>query len=136
MPLTVNGKIDRQALPDPEAERPEVDKEYCGPRTPSEELLAGIWRDVLRVTQVGIHDTFFELGGESILAIKLVSRINKDFDIELPVRALFEQPTIAALATHIVQDQAERADKDELLSLLDELGDVSEEEARSLLISL
>jgi len=134
LPLTVNGKVDRRALPDPNIERAKSDEEFCGPRTSAEEMLASIWSEVLRIQQVGIHDSFFELGGESILAIRLISRINKDFDIELPVRALFEQPTIAELATLIVQHQAESADKEELLKLLDELGDVSEDEARSLLI--
>jgi acyl carrier protein len=135
LPLTVNGKVDRRALPDPENECARTEEEFVGPRSPAEEMLASIWTDVLRTPRVGIHDSFFELGGESILAIKLISRINKDFDIELPVRALFEQPTIARLATFIVQHQAERADEEELLKLLEELGDVSEDEARSLLIS-
>lgn len=135
LPLTVNGKVDRRALPDPESESALSDEEFVGPRSPAEGMLARIWSDVLRTPRVGIHDSFFELGGESILAIKLISRINKDFDIELPVRALFEQPTIAALATLIVQHQAERADEEELLKLLEELGDVSEDEARSLLIT-
>ena len=135
LPLTVNGKVDRRALPDPDTERTIADEEFCGPRTPAEEQLASIWSDVLRTPRIGIHDSFFELGGESILAIKLISRMNKDFDIELPVRALFEQPTIAELATLIVQHQAERTDEEELLKLLEELGDVSEDEARSLLIT-
>ena len=135
LPLTVNGKVDRRALPDPDIDRATVTEEFCGPRTPAEEMLASIWSEVFRLSKVGIHDSFFELGGESILAIKLISRIDKDFDIELPVRALFEQPTIAELATLIVQHQAERADEEELLKLLEELGDVSEAEARSLLLS-
>jgi amino acid adenylation domain-containing protein len=135
LPLTVNGKVDRRALPDPEINRAAVDAEFCGPRTPAEEMLASIWSEVFRLSKVGIHDSFFELGGESILAIKLISRLNKDFDIELPVRALFEQPTIAELATLIVQHQAERADEEELLKLLEELDVVSEDEARSLLLS-
>jgi acyl carrier protein len=135
LPLTVNGKVDRRALPDPESESARSGEEFVGPRSPGEEMLARIWSEVLRTPRVGIHDSFFELGGESILAIKLTSRINKDFDIELPVRALFEQPTIAELATLIVKHQAERADEEELLKLLEELGDVSEDEARSLLIS-
>jgi aspartate racemase len=134
LPLTVNGKVDRRALPDPESESARSGEEFVGPRSPGEEMLARIWSEVLRTPRVGIHDSFFELGGESILAIKLISRINKDFDIELPVRALFEQPTIAELATLIVKHQAERADEEELLKLLEELGDVSEDEARSLLI--
>lgn len=134
LPLTANGKVDRRALPDPETESTTVDKDFCSPRTPTEEMLANVWSEVLRVAPVGIHNSFFDLGGESILAIKLVSRINKDLDIELPVRALFDQPTIAELATLIVQKQAERTNEEELLKLLEELGDVSEEEARSLLI--
>ncbi|HEX7314158.1 MAG TPA: amino acid adenylation domain-containing protein [Pyrinomonadaceae bacterium] len=134
MPLNVNGKIDRHALPAPESERPRLGEEYSAPRTPPEELLAGIWGKVFQVDRVGIHDTFFELGGESILAIKLVSLINKGFNIELPLRSLFEHPTVAGLASVVVQCQAERADEEELISLLAEVEDVSEDDARSMLI--
>src|SRR5205823_8510197 len=90
------GKVDRNALPEPDAESGDA---YVAPRTPVEEILAAIWCDVLKLDGAGIHDNFFELGGHSLLATQLVSRIRQTFDRELPLRAIFEQPTIAGIAT-------------------------------------
>lgn len=98
LPLTRNGKVDRKALPAPEHARPELERAFVAPRTPVEEMLAGIWSVVLATDQVGRHDNFFELGGHSLLATQAVSRLRKAFQVELPLRALFEAPTIAALA--------------------------------------
>jgi amino acid adenylation domain-containing protein/non-ribosomal peptide synthase protein (TIGR01720 family) len=97
LPLTPNGKIDRRALPQPEA-RTGIETEIVLPRTPIEEKLAAIWTQVLRIEQIGIYDNFFELGGDSILSIQIVSRA-KMAGIELTVRQLFANPTIAQLAT-------------------------------------
>ena len=96
LPLTPNGKVDRKALPAPDPSEPAA--EYVGPGTPHEELLIGIWMDVLRVARVGIHDNFFELGGHSLLATQVVARIQKQLGVGLPVRALFDAPTVARLA--------------------------------------
>jgi amino acid adenylation domain-containing protein len=95
VPLTPNGKIDRNALPQPQILHAET---QIAARTPSEELLAGLWLQALGLEQIGIHDDFFESGGHSLLATQLVSRIGQVFSIELPMRTLFEQPTIAQLA--------------------------------------
>ena len=97
-PLTSNGKVNRQALPAPGEDRPELAKAYVGSRTPTEELLADIWSQVLGIERVGIHDDFFDLGGHSLLATQVVSRIRETFQIELPLRRLFETPTVAGLA--------------------------------------
>jgi amino acid adenylation domain-containing protein len=97
LPLTANGKVDRKALPAPEG-RPEGMEEYVAPRTPTEEVLAGIWAEVLRVERVGIHEDFFELGGHSLLATRVITRVREKLKIELPLRAMFESPTVMELA--------------------------------------
>jgi amino acid adenylation domain-containing protein len=101
LPLTPNGKIDRSALPAPEQSRPELAESFVAPRNPVEELLAGAWADALEIERVGVHDNFFDLGGHSLLATKLFSRIRDTFNVELPLAALFEAPTVAALAERI-----------------------------------
>ncbi|HMG51985.1 MAG TPA: amino acid adenylation domain-containing protein, partial [Kofleriaceae bacterium] len=107
-PLTANGKIDRKALPAPE---PAVDHlpEAGAPRSPVEAALADIWRDVLRLPRVGVHDNFFALGGHSLIATQVTSRIRSTLRVELLVRALFEAPTIAELAVHLDGAARERA---------------------------
>ena len=108
MPLTPNGKLDRRALPAPDQGRPEQEQGYVGPRTPTEELLCGIWAKVLRLERVGVEDNFFEMGGHSLLATRVVSQIRQMFGIELPLRRLFEAPTVGELAE--VVDEAKRAE--------------------------
>jgi amino acid adenylation domain-containing protein len=101
LPLTPNGKVDRRALPAPpalEGERPELAAPYLAPRTPVEETLAAIWSDVLGVERVGVADDFFELGGHSLLATQAISRVRQAFAVEVPLRALFEGPTVRELA--------------------------------------
>ena len=101
LPLTPNGKLDRKALPVPDQRRPELEEVYVGPRTPIEELLAEIWAGVLKLDKVGIEDNFFDLGGHSLLATQAVSRICQALQMEIPLRALFESPTVAGLAERI-----------------------------------
>jgi amino acid adenylation domain-containing protein/non-ribosomal peptide synthase protein (TIGR01720 family) len=101
LPLTPNGKIDRRALPVPNTVRAEGSEGFVAPRIPVEELLAQIWAEVLGVEVVGIHDNFFELGGHSLLATQVFSRLPDAFGVELPLRCLFESPTVAGLAEHI-----------------------------------
>jgi amino acid adenylation domain-containing protein len=101
LPLTPNGKVDRRALPEPKRVRPETDTSYAAPRTPTEDLLTGLWARTLGRELVGIHDNFFELGGHSLLATQLFSRIRDAFSVELELRLLFESPTIAGLSQHV-----------------------------------
>ncbi len=101
LPLTPNGKIDRRALPEPTEGRLEAGQEYVAAQTPVEELLVGIWEEVLGVERVGVHDNFFELGGHSLLATQLISRVRAAFEIEMPLRQLFESPTVQELAVAV-----------------------------------
>jgi len=101
LPLTPSGKIDRRALPAPELQRWEMTQTYIAPRTPSEEILAGIFSRVLGVEKVGVHDNFWALGGHSLRATQLVSRLQETFQIEFPLRTVFEKPTVAELGQEI-----------------------------------
>ncbi len=103
MPLTANGKIDRRALPEPE--QAVARTEYVGPRSAVEEIVSGIWAEVLRVERVGIRDNFFELGGHSLLATQVVSRVRKVLGVEVALRSLFTHPTVAAIAAEVEQQQ-------------------------------
>ncbi|HST62687.1 MAG TPA: condensation domain-containing protein, partial [Longimicrobium sp.] len=104
-PVTANGKVDRAALPAPDT--PGSRGTYVAPRTPAEERMAGIWAEVLGVERVGGEDNFFELGGHSLLATQLVSRVREAFRTELPLRAVFEAPTLAELAGRVEALRAE-----------------------------
>ena len=126
MPLLPNGKVDRQALPEPEELAAETN--YVAPRTPFEEVVARVWEDVLGLTQISVNDNFFELGGHSLIATQVTSRLREAFNCELPLRRLFELPTIAELAASIeetkrigssplVSSRMQRADRTGELSL-------------------
>ncbi|MDM8557743.1 amino acid adenylation domain-containing protein [Candidatus Parabeggiatoa sp. HSG14] len=102
IPLTPNGKIDRRKLSQLSVTGyPLSERNFVAPRTPEEELLAGIWADVLGIEQMGVHDNFFEIGGHSLIATQLMSRIRDTFKVELPLRQLFESPTVAELNAQI-----------------------------------
>ncbi|HEX2268538.1 MAG TPA: amino acid adenylation domain-containing protein [Pyrinomonadaceae bacterium] len=101
LPLTSNGKLDRRALPAPGDPRTVLDESFTVPRTPVEEALAAIWAEVLGTEKFGIHDNFIDLGGHSLLATQVISRVRKVFAVELPLRVLFEEPSVTGLATVI-----------------------------------
>jgi amino acid adenylation domain-containing protein len=105
LPLLPNGKLDRRALPAPEAARPDLPQAFVTPRPGVEQSLAGLWSDLLGLPQIGIHDNFFDLGGHSLLTTQLISRVRELFMVELPLREVFQQPTIAALAIVIEHAQ-------------------------------
>jgi len=105
MPLTPNRKIDRNALPVPSARRGVDESNYVAPRTPTEELMARIWSEALGLERVGVEDNFFALGGHSLLATQIVSRIREAFHLDLPLRSLFESPTVASAARAIEELQ-------------------------------
>jgi len=113
MPLTANGKLDRKALPAPEAGAYSREG-YEEPEGEVERILAGIWSEVLKVERIGRHDNFFELGGHSLLATKLISRIKLDMEVEIALRDVFNAPVLSSLAEIIVNAQLARFDPGDL----------------------
>ena len=128
LPLTANGKVDRNALPAPNETRPGLQSDFVAPRNLVEKELADIWAGFLKVSAVGVHDNFFDLGGHSLLATQVVSRMRKEFQLDIPLRSLFESPTVAELAEKI-----EAANSNEAERFLNEIEALSEEDARQLL---
>ncbi|HVG10832.1 MAG TPA: non-ribosomal peptide synthase/polyketide synthase, partial [Thermoanaerobaculia bacterium] len=106
LPLTPNGKVDRRALAQLGVPRADPAEASVAPRTPTEAQLARLWAEILKLDRVGVEDDFFELGGHSLLATRVVSRVREVFGVELPVRALFESPRVAALAARIEREQS------------------------------
>jgi amino acid adenylation domain-containing protein len=102
LPLTPNGKLDRRALPTPDESRTEAGQYFVAASTiPAEEILAGIWSELLGIKRVGLHDNFFEIGGHSLLASQIISRVREVFNVSVPLRRMFDAPTIAGLAAHV-----------------------------------
>jgi amino acid adenylation domain-containing protein len=134
VPLTPNGKVDRRALPDPDQGRPEL-ASFIEPRSPVEEGLADIWRDILRVDRVGAQDDFFHLGGHSLLATRLISRIAETFGIRLPLREIFEHSRLDALAGSLARAMVEDSSDAEIQRMLAEVQGLSDEEAGDRLLS-
>ncbi|HEY0171187.1 MAG TPA: amino acid adenylation domain-containing protein, partial [Pyrinomonadaceae bacterium] len=136
LPLTANGKTDRRALsalPPPEA--PTRQESFVPPRDELERQLAGVWEEVLKVEPVGVRDDFFDLGGHSLLATRVVSHVRERCGVELPLRAMFESPTVEGLALHVRTAGRARDEVGRLSSMLDRLEQLSEEEALALLES-
>jgi len=133
MPLTPNGKIDRRGLPAAERSKLEDERILAQPRTPLEQVLAEIWAEALGVSEVGIHDNFFKIGGHSILATLLVTRLRETFQIELPLRTFFEAPTVSKLAESITRgpDQGIRIQK--IAELLISVSGYTDDEVEAML---
>jgi len=121
LPLSSNGKVDRKALPAPDRIEATKKRDRVNPRTPTEEILTAIWKAVLRINHFGIHDNFLELGGNSLQAIQILSRVRESFHLNLSLPALFEAPTIAEMA-QLIEDL-----------LIEEIDKMSEDETRRLL---
>jgi acyl carrier protein len=122
--------VDRQKLPKPDRDRPELETNFVAPQTPTEQELAQIWLEVLGIERVGVHDNFFELGGHSLLVTQIISRVRTQFGTEIAVRDLFTASTIAQLAKQIDELLLARLDSndvDDMLTLLDDLDDAEAE---------
>jgi amino acid adenylation domain-containing protein len=140
LPLTPSGKVNRHALPASDVNRPQLETTYVPPRTRNEELLAAIWAEFLGIEGVGAYDNFFELGGHSLLAVRVVSRIRDVFQLELPLRDIFEAPTVAGLA-RLVEEARDRGEEGQtprqgvarIARALDLVEQLSEREVQALL---
>jgi len=133
LPLTPTGKIDRRALPDPGKSRPDLDTPFVASRTPVEQELSQIWAKVLSLEQVGIQDSFIELGGHSLAATRVVSQVIKTFQVEIPLRSFFEAPTVTEMAAVIEAHQGKKVGEVDLEGMLAELESLSEDEAGRLI---
>jgi amino acid adenylation domain-containing protein len=132
LPLTSNGKVDRKALPDPEDLRREDADNFVAPTTEVEKEIAEIWSEVLRVDNIGIHDSFFDLGGHSLRATQVVARLREAFQIELPLRTIFEKPSISELSA-VITEIKEAGEKQSDMSILDYVENLSDDEITALL---
>jgi len=123
LPLTTTGKVDRQALSKIEPEHASAAESSVAPRTPVEEVMASVWSDILRREKVGIQDNFFELGGHSLLATQVLSRVRDAFNVELPLRAIFENPTIANLSRALEDARVDEAHRIPVLGKFERNGE-------------
>ena len=130
LPLTPNGKIDRHALPTPTNLRPDLDSPYVEPSSPLERQLGKIWREVLELDCVGIHDNFYDLGGDSLTATRIVSQIVQQLRLELPMRSLFHSPTVAEMAALISAHRGATFSEADLQRLVGELESLTDDEVQ------
>ena len=128
LPLTPSGKVDRQRLLAPGCARPELVQPYVAPRTPVEAELVRLWAEILGLEQIGVQDHFLELGGNSLLAARIIARVLDALHVEVPQRRLMEAPTVAHMAEIIVEHWAAQVGHDEILRLLAEVKGSSERE--------
>ena len=133
LPLTANGKVNRQSLPVPDQSRPDLEHAFVAARTAVEKVLAKIWGDILKLERVGIDDNFFELGGHSLLATQVMSRINQALRVESPLRTLFERPTIAEWVMTMDQDSDQRARVERRAQLFLKVDQLSDDQVEKML---
>jgi acyl carrier protein len=134
LPLTINGKVDRNALPVATDIRTTTSEGYVAPQTEIQQTLASIWSEVLGVEQVGIFDKFFELGGHSLMATQVMSRVRQAFQVEIPLRTIFETPTIDKLSEAIeIELSKEQENVDKIARALEQMEHLSAAEVDELL---
>ena len=132
LPVIGTGKVDRKTLVNLDRSRPQLLNPYVAPHSVTEKILSSIWADVLDLDIVGIRDNFFDLGGHSLAAMRLVSRVINQFQLEIPLQSLFQSPTIADMAVVIAAHQGKPLDEQGLAAVLNELEELSEEDAKRL----
>jgi hypothetical protein len=123
LPLTATGKIDRRALPDPGSERPQLDVAFVAPRTPLEETLVAVWAQVLGIARIGVSDSFFDLGGDSLKAAQVTARVGAACGVSIELSCLFASPSVAGMALAVIQAQAAQLERGEIERLLAEVED-------------
>jgi amino acid adenylation domain-containing protein len=133
LPRTLNGKLDRRALPEPGRLDGRLGRELVAPRTVVEERLCQLFREVLTLPEVGIFDDFFAMGGHSLLVAQLLARTRREFGVEVSLHTFFQAPSVAGMAVALAQASALRADPDEMAKLIASLEDLSDEEIQGLL---
>jgi amino acid adenylation domain-containing protein len=132
-PLSPNGKVNRRVLPVPTQDRPELNQNYIAPQTPTQELLAEIWSEVLGIQRIGIDDNFFHLGGHSLKAIQLIGRIHQTFELDITVRHLFSYPTIRELADVLGELAGGEEIINEISRTIQEISQLSPEQVQAML---
>jgi acyl carrier protein len=133
MPLNLNGKINYGALPSLDEARESVKRDFVAPRSAAEELVAGVWSDVLGVERISVHDNFFESGGHSLLATRVISRLREAFQVDIPLRRLFERPTVEGLVAVITQIWGGPEVVEEIARTVKEVEQLSPEMTRQML---
>ena len=129
LPLNSNGKVDQKRLPPPDQVRPELGQSYVAPRSATEQVVANIWADVLKLDRVGIHDNFFELGGHSLLLMQLTSRLRDTFQVELPPRIIFEADTVERLSAILIAGEPQAGLTEKIAQIVMQVETMSPEEA-------
>jgi amino acid adenylation domain-containing protein len=132
LPMAPGGKIDRRALPSPDGHRPRLDRPFVAPRSPLERTLAEIWADVLDLERVGVHDQFLSLGGDSLLATRVATRVRSALNVDLPLRALLEADTVAAMSDVVISGYVDGHGSAEVERLLTDVESLSDDAATGL----
>jgi acyl carrier protein len=125
LPMTTSGKLDRGALPPPDAARPDIASDYVAPRSPVEEVVAARWSEILGIERVGAHDNFFELGGHSLLATRVASSIRYIFKVELPIKTLFGASTVAEMSEAIIAHEGKPGQTERIARILKRMESMS-----------
>ena len=133
IPLNTNGKIDRKKLPAPDQSVSFSGREYAAPETDLEKLVAGIWQEIVGTEKIGIDDSFFDIGGHSLLAMQVMSQLSDSLETEIPLRIIFEHPTIRQLSSEIKTFETKTGKFETIAGLINRLNAMSDDEAQEML---